>query len=757
MAAAVGEQPEPGSDDSTPRRWRDLLALASLVAIAWSLLQIAFIVWPTIDTLTQRATHACFGVALALLLTERKFGDSPVLRLANRAMALLALAPAVYVALSIERLVNERIYGVDPVEPQEYVLGLILIVLMFEASRRALGWGLTLFAGAFVLYHFLGVYIPGDLGHRFGGLERFVDVQFLTLQGIFGVPVGVSTAIVFYFILFAALYEVFGGGRLIIDLSLAVTGRRRGGPAKAAVVASGFMGSVSGSAVANVMSTGIFTIPLMKRVGYDPRFAGAVEAVASTGGQLMPPVMGAAAFVMADLLQTPYRDIAIAAIIPALLYFAATLFAVDLQARKLGLREIGETGEAPPTVLATMKARGHMLIPLVWLAYRIVEGYPIAFAAVESIVVIVVAGMLHPTTRQGPLAIVHSLAVAAQRSVNVALPCAVAGIVVSIIAFTGLGTKFTAFMVYISGGNVALMLGFAMLSSLVLGAGMPTTSAYIMAAVLVAPALIQSGVEPLLAHFFILYFAILSMLTPPVALAAYAAASISGASASRTGWQAFALALPGFVIPFALFAHPGMLLLGTVADTLWGLANALVGERARRRYGRDGGLHPPDPVRRRHEVIRQGEAPDADPHDAGPDLRPDDRHGLRRQAVFSWGGNPGVGSLHRLRDAVENGWPQPLAIEEHSHAAMANAYDAGAANLPFAVFRGYVGADLPKVKPNIRSITCPFTGEVLGAVPAIRPDVGMIHAQKADREGNVLLEGIVGVQKEAVLARSARS
>jgi TRAP-type uncharacterized transport system fused permease subunit len=206
-----------------------------------------------------------------------------------------------------------------------------------------------------------------------------------------------------------------------------------------------------------------------------------------------------------------------------------------------------------------------------------VDGYPIAFAAVESIVVVVVVGLLHPVTRRGPLAVVHSLALAAERSVNVALPCAVAGVIVSVIAFTGLGTKFTAFMVYLSGGNVPLMLAFAMLSSLVLGAGMPTTSAYIMAAVLVAPALIQSGVEPLLAHFFILYFAILSMLTPPVALAAYAAASISGASSSQTGWQAFALALPGFVIPFALFAHPGVLLIGDVADTLWGVANILAG------------------------------------------------------------------------------------------------------------------------------------------------------------------------------------
>lgn len=574
MAEAVRELgPETSPGDV---RWRDLAGLGPFIAISWSLLQIAFIVWPTIDTLTQRATHACFGIALALMLTERKLGGGRAAVFVNRVLALLALVPALYVAVNVDRLVNERIYGVDPVLPHEFVVGLLLIALLFEASRRALGAGLTLFAAAFVAYQFLGVYIPGDLGHRFGGLERFVDIQFLTLQGIFGIPVGVSTSIVFYFILFAALYEVFGGGLLIIDLSLAMTGRRRGGPAKAAVVASGLMGSVSGSAVANVMSTGIFTIPLMKRVGYSPRFAGAVEAVASTGGQIMPPVMGAAAFVMADLLQTPYRDIAIAAILPALLYYLAVLFAVDLEARKLGLRVDGAADDGP-SLFVTLKQRGHMLVPLAWLTYRVVTGYPIAFAAVESIAVVVVVGLLHPVTRRGPLAVIHSLALAADRSVNVALPCAVAGVIVSVIAFTGLGTKFTAFMVYLSDGNVVLLLAFAMLSSLVLGAGMPTTSAYIMAAVLVAPALIQSGVEPLLAHFFIFYFAILSMLTPPVALAAYAAASISGASSSQTGWQAFVLALPGFVIPFALFAHPGVLLIGSAADTLWGVANILAG------------------------------------------------------------------------------------------------------------------------------------------------------------------------------------
>ncbi|MBO0903745.1 TRAP transporter permease [Jiella sonneratiae] len=557
-----------------PFGWSDLLAPAALIALAWTIGQIAFAIWPQIDTLAQRGIHVAFAVSLAFAMQA---GQAP--SRAGRALwlvpALLALGPGAYIAWNAEFLMSERIPGLDPVATADYALGILLIVLLFVGGKLYLGWGLTIFAAAFVVYFFAGPYLPGVFAHRFSGLESFIDSQFLSQQGLFGVPVGVSVSTVFYFILFAAIYDVYGGGRLIIDLALTLTGRRTGGPAKAAVTSSGLLGSVSGSAVANVMSTGIFTIPLMRRSGYDLRFAGAVEAAASTGAQLVPPVMGAAAFIMADFLQMPYQTIVFAAILPAAAYFIALLIMVDLEARRRGARP--ERGAVETPMASVLSQRGHLLVPLMWLAYRIVAGYPVEGAAIEACAVTVVVGTLRKATRQNPIAVVEGLVVSAQRAVTVALPCALAGIAVAVISFTGLGTKFTSFMVTVAAGQVPLLLVLAMLSSLVLGAGMPTTSAYIMAAILLAPSLSSLGVEPLVAHFFIFYFAILSMVTPPVALAAYAAASITGASASETGWRAFSLSLPGFVIPFAAVVHPGLLLIGSPLDSVWAMTNVVMG------------------------------------------------------------------------------------------------------------------------------------------------------------------------------------
>lgn len=555
------------------RRWPDLLDPAALIALVWTLAQIAFVVWPAIDTLTQRALHVGFALALAVTMFGR--GRPAAARHGYALMGLLTFVPALYIAWNAGYLTGERVQGLDTVTPVQYGLGIFFIVALFEAGRRTLGLGLTVFSALFVAYFFFGPYLPGELSHRYGGIERFVDTEFLSLQGVFGVPVGVSVSTVFYFIFFAAIYDVFGGGRMIIQLAFALTGRAVGGPGKAAVVSSGLLGSVSGSAVANVMSTGIFTIPLMRRVGYSPTFSGAVEAAASTGGQLVPPVMGAAAFIMADYLQMPYQSIVLAAILPAAVYYLALLLMVDLKARaeNLGVADAGEHS----AIRDVLAARGHLLLPLVWLVYRIVSGFPVENSALESAAITVVVGTLRAGTRRSLLTIVEALIVSAERTVVVALPCALAGVVVAVIAFTGLGTKFTGTMIWLSGGNLWLLLSFTMLASLVLGTGMPTTSAYIMAAVLLAPALTAIGVNPMTAHFFIFYFAILSMVTPPVALAAYAAASISRASASQTGWAAFRLSIPGFLIPFGIVMHPGLLLIGDVTDTIWGLTNVMFG------------------------------------------------------------------------------------------------------------------------------------------------------------------------------------
>jgi TRAP transporter 4TM/12TM fusion protein len=323
------------------------------------------------------------------------------------------------------------------------------------------------------------------------------------------------------------------------------------------------------------MSTGIFTIALMKRVGYEPRFAASVEAVASTGGQLVPPVLGAAAFIMADLLQLSYSKIVLASILPAVLYYAALLLVVDLQARRMNLRTVAAS--EVPRIGTTLRERGHMILPLLWLCYEVVAGFPVDQAAVRASFVTVLCGMARATTRATFGQLVQALRDSAYRTIDVALPCAVAGIIVGVISFSGLGTKFTSLIVFLSAGSAPLLLVLAAFAALVLGCGMPTTSAYIMAAVLIAPALILLGFDPLVSHFFLFYFAILSMVTPPVALAAYAAASIADASPAATGWKALQLALPGFVIPFSIVLHPGLLLVGSASDAVWGFVNVLVG------------------------------------------------------------------------------------------------------------------------------------------------------------------------------------
>jgi TRAP transporter 4TM/12TM fusion protein len=556
------------------KQWSKLLDPSILIALSWTLAQIAFVIWPTISTFQQRALHVGFAVALAFAMFGRK-DASRAKHAAYTLVAFLAFLPALYIVWNDDFLTSERIQGLDPVTLVDYLLGGFLIVLLLEAGRRVLGWGITVFVALFIVYFFVGPYLPGELAHRYSGIERFIDAEFLSMHGIFGVPVAVSVSTVFYFIFFAAVYDIYGGGRMIIDLAFALTGRAVGGPAKAAVVSSGMLGSVSGSAVANVMSTGIFTIPLMRRVGYSPAFAGAIEAAASTGGQLVPPVMGAAAFIMADYLQVPYQTIVLAAIVPAILYYAALLWMVDLKARAEGLTQ--PESVVIKSISEVMRARGHLLLPLVWLVYRIVTGYPVQNAALEAIVATMIVGTLRAGTRRSFMALVEAMIISAERTVSVALPCALAGLVVGIISFTGLGTKFASLMILIAGGSIPILLILTMLASLVLGAGMPTTSAYIMAAVLLAPALITAGTEPLVTHFFIFYFAILSMVTPPVALAAYAAASISRGSPSETGWSAFRLSIPGFLIPFAAFIHPGLLLIGGPAGVAWGMMNVLIG------------------------------------------------------------------------------------------------------------------------------------------------------------------------------------
>lgn len=549
-----------------------LLNGAVVLGAVWSAFQL-YTAWAgAFPAMVQRPLHVAFALGLTFLLLPRsgkksaEQSDPELGELARTqpglfdwALSLLSLSLGLYVVLNYDRLTS-RVAFVDSVLPGDVVVGLLFVVLLLEACRRTVGWSLTLVAIVFLAYLIAGPWLPGAIGHRGISFAHFVELQALSPQGIFGVPTGVSTDYIFYFILLAAFLQVSGGGQLFIDLAIRLTGRARGGPAKAAVVGSAFMGSISGSAVANVVSTGIFTIPLMKRIGYSAVFSGALEAVASTGGQLMPPIMGAAAFIMAEMIGTAYSQIILAALVPAVAYYVALYFMVDFQARRQGLHGLS-VAELPS--LQEIRRRLHLLLPLAVLLYFVFAGSSLQLSAFRAILAVVVVSWLHPSTRLSLMQLYTALALGAQQAMRVTIPAATAGIIVGVVSYTGIGLQFSSWIVQLAGGRLLIALLLVMLGSIILGMGMPTSGAYIMAAVLMAPALVRLGVPTLAAHMFVFYFACLSMITPPVALASYAAAGISRAGLMETGWQAVQLGLAAFIVPYAFAFHPDLLTLHT--------------------------------------------------------------------------------------------------------------------------------------------------------------------------------------------------
>ena len=511
--------------------------------------------------ITFLGIHVGAATALTFLMisrTARRKADDPV-HIADVAMALAALACAAYFATQGGR-VAERIEGVDPVYGLDYAFGILLILLLLEACRRVAGLVLMLVALVFIAYVFLGPWLPGGLAHRGMTVKRFIDLQVLSTQAIFGTPISASAHMVFYFVIVGAFLERSGAGQLFVDLAYCVTGRAWGGAAKASVVSSGLFGTVSGSAVANVLVDGIITIPLMKRTGFKPTYAGAIEATASTGGQLAPPVMGAAAFILADIVGVSYATVAYAAIIPAVLYYMSLYVLVDSYARRHGL---GPSAVLPVSeALAGLRQRWHILIPLGLMIYLLTSQYSLKLVGGITLVAIVLISAISISTRMGIRDIYAATVNGARAAAEVAIPSAVAGIIVGVLVQTGMALHLERWLLNMAGNSLLVSLIGAMILTLIFGMGMPTSAAYLVAAILVGPALQNLGVPALAAHLFIFYFAVLSMVTPPVALAAYAAAGISGASLWTTGLVAFAIAIPGFLIPYAFVFDQGLLLQG---------------------------------------------------------------------------------------------------------------------------------------------------------------------------------------------------
>ncbi len=455
-------------------------------------------------------------------------------------------------------------------------LGSMMILLVLDGTRRSMGLPLPIMATIAMIYAFLGPYFPGILAHGGFALDEIAPFQYLRTDGIFGVPLGVSASFIFLFVLFGAVLKVSGAGQFFIDLSIALTGKSRGGPAKAAVVASALMGTVSGSSVANTVTTGAFTIPLMKTAGYSSEFAGAVVAASSTGGQVMPPVMGAAAFIMAQFLGISYWEIVVAAAIPAALYFFSIWAMVHFRAGKKGIRAM--TNEEVPPIWPVLREGWHLLIPIITLIGFLATGYSAVKAVFWSIVCLIGASWLgEKKYRMTPQRILNALIDGAIGAVDVAAACACSGIVIGVIGITGVGLAFSSFVMSLSHGILPLALLLTMIGSIILGMGVPTTAQYIITSTLAAPALAQMGVPMMSAHLFCLYFGVLADVTPPVALATYAAAGIARSNAMKTGFTALVVAVAGFIVPYMFVYNSYLLFQGSLIKIIIGCATAFLG------------------------------------------------------------------------------------------------------------------------------------------------------------------------------------
>jgi TRAP transporter 4TM/12TM fusion protein len=493
-----------------------------------------------------------------------------VRRLVTAILIGAALGSCGYLVIQHQELVRRA----GAATPLDFLAGGVAVLVVLELARRTTGWGLVSVAFVAIAYALVGPWLPGLLAHRGYTIRRLIEHLYLTTEGIWGVPLGVSADFVYLFVLFGAVLDAAGGGQLLIALASKIAGRTHGGPAKTAAVASALMGSLSGSAVANVVTTGSLTIPIMKRVGFHPQFAAAIEAAASTGGQLMPPIMGAGAFILATWTNIPYVRVATAAIIPALLYYAALFMAIHFRAEQAGLTSTAEK-EA-----AAVLPRLHLLAPLGIIVVLLAMGRSPMRAAFWGVVAAAIATLFAATTRLDLERARVTVAAAASGTVQVAAACAAAGIVVGVASLTGIGLRMSELIVTLSGGHLPAALILTAVGAIVLGMGLPTTAAYIVLAALGAPALTELGVPMLAAHLFIFYFGCLSNVTPPVALAAYAASGIAGSPPMRTAVTAMALAGAGFLVPFMFVYGPPLLLEAAAPIVLIATVTGIVGVTA---------------------------------------------------------------------------------------------------------------------------------------------------------------------------------
>ncbi|HYG59317.1 MAG TPA: TRAP transporter permease [Symbiobacteriaceae bacterium] len=505
----------------------------------------------------QRAPHLAIALGMIYILYPMRRGDlKGRVPWYDMILALGGLAVGFYHVIFYEALIMRA--GLNT--PIDYIMGGAAVLLVLEATRRVAGWPMIIVASTFLAYALWGNVLPGLFSHRGYSIQRVLEHSYLGIEGILGIPIGVSATVIFIYLLFAQFLDKTGIRQFFIDIAMAITGWSPGGPAKVAVVSSALEGTISGSSIANTAGSGSFTIPMMKKIGYRPEFAAAVEASASTGGQIMPPIMGAAAFVMVEFLDIPYVDIAKAAAIPALLYFTGVFIVVHFEARRAGLK--GLPRETLPRMRDVILKQGYLVVPLILIFYLMDMGYSPAKAAVYSMALAWVFGMMKKQTRMGIMDILKTFEEAARAALPVIAACATAGIIVSVVTLTGIGLKLSSNLVDMAGGKLIVALLLTMFASLVLGMGIPTTANYIVQATMAAPALVKLGLAPIAAHLFVFYFGILADITPPVALAVYAGSAIARSDPWKTGVEAVKLALGAFLVPFFFAMNPALVLVG---------------------------------------------------------------------------------------------------------------------------------------------------------------------------------------------------
>jgi TRAP transporter 4TM/12TM fusion protein len=548
-----------------------------LVSVILSLFHL-YTAWQgTLPTLMHRSIHVGIIMSLVFVLYpagKKSRKDRP--SILDWGLSLISLGLGAYILLNYNAIVLRA--GLP--NNVDVFLGIVSIVVLLEGARRIVGKEIVILAIVFLSYAYFGRKLPGIIAHRGYSVKAIAEYMYLSTEGIYGIAIGVSSTYIFLFILFGSFLQKSGMGQFFNDLAMAIAGSSKGGPAKVAVVSSGLLGSINGSAVANVVTTGAFTIPLMKKIGYDKEFAGAVEAAASCGGQILPPVMGAAAFIMAEYLGIAYITIAVSAAIPALLYYLGVIVMIHLRASKNGLK--GLPKEQLPKVSTVIKERGYLFIPLAVLLYFLISGRtPINaafFSIITTILLTIVVRVRRKETEGLFMDLVSALEDGARTALGVAVSCAVVGLIIGVATLTGFGLKLAGAILFLGHGSLFLTLIFTMVACIVLGMGLPSIPAYIITATMAAPALAKMGVPMLVSHMFVFYFGMLANLTPPVALAAFAGAGIAGGNPSKTGIQAVKLALAGFVVPYIFVFSPQLLLIDvSVLGLIQVLISAIIG------------------------------------------------------------------------------------------------------------------------------------------------------------------------------------